>query len=307
MKIEDNHRVMVENFLIDVTLFEGIDDFYVHPINVIDKRRVKEIEEEKVDEEQLPEVIEELGEVSDNVVYDPIGEEVEATVIEVGEFSNEISEQSQTQLLELSEQEYEESKTEEMLIKSKSKPMFNCDKCKKEYRVLASLDMHRWKRHKIPLPDGPKKKFRKFQENFGDNDIYFGLDLTKTCQYCFHACIDSDALKLHLDTIHKEIPRKYTCKTCQKLFKTRETLRMHFLAAHTDARREFKCQHCDKMFFYKRSLQRHEEIQHLGIKGTFICDVCGQKSNTKGDLNRHKLRHDKIKAHACPHPECGKR
>lgn len=296
--ISDNHRVLIENVFIDVTLFEGLEEFYVSPINVIDKCLSEEILEES---KGLTEIIEEIA--SDDVVYDPIDTNKEESITTTKETELERSDLPKpTKVTE------EITSETTVLTKPKEKITFKCDKCKKQYVSLSSLDMHRWKCHKIPIPTQLKR--RQKLDISSEKDIYYGLDLTKTCEYCFKECNDYEELKIHLETSHKELPRKYTCKVCHREFKTRETLRTHFLAIHTDERSEFKCgyENCDRSFFHKRSLQSHEEIQHLGINaGRFICDLCGQKSNSRGDLNRHKLRHEKIKAHECPYQECGKR
>uniref|UniRef100_A0A336N2T6 CSON009206 protein n=1 Tax=Culicoides sonorensis TaxID=179676 RepID=A0A336N2T6_CULSO len=295
-KLSDNHRVLIENLYIDVTLYKSLNECYVYPVNVVQKDVLEEVEikENEVEHENAEEEIEN----SDDIIYDPIESEIEEIGTQEEEPETEVSlNETQTEVpAEIVENKYE--------IEPKKSFEFKCDKCKKSYKVLSTLHMHRWQRHKIPLPNQLHR--RQKLEIPSEKDIYYGLDLTKTCEYCFVECPNPEELKLHLDLFHQELPRKYTCKICQKTFKTRVTVRSHYFAIHTE-RRNFKCQYCDKMFFYKRSVQSHEEIQHLGVKGKFICDICGQTSNSRGDLNRHRLRHDKIKSHVCPYDQCGKR
>lgn len=305
VNISDHHRVQIDNFFVDVTLFEGLEDFYVSPINVREVSLQEELLQENVEDKSRLENVEECPEeiMTDDIIFDPIEESKEEsmTTVEVPILEEIIPKPYPTEIIE------EIPKTpKQVSINVKPKVIFKCDQCKKQYLTLPSLDMHRFKCHKIPLPANFKQRPKLDITN--EKDIYYGLDLQKTCEYCFQECSDPDDLKSHVDSFHKEFPRKYTCKVCLREFKTRETLRTHFLIVHSDERRDFKCQHCDKIFFHKRSLQNHEEIQHLGINaGRFICDICGQKSNSRGDLNRHRLRHDKIKAHECPYQECGKR
>lgn len=274
-KISDNHRILIDDVFIDVTLYEGLDETYVSPMNVVDKSAMNNPPEP---EERKPD-LKHYKEESDAIVYDPIEGESEQMEITV------------------------EGKLQKVV---KPRVVFNCDKCKKKYFTLASLDVHRFKSHKIPIPVHSKPRTKVDVNSV--KDIYYGVDLTKDCEYCFQECRDKNDLKSHIETAHKELPRKYTCKVCLKELKTKDTLRTHFLMLHTDDRREFKCDHCGKTFYHKRSLQSHEAVHHLGISSAkFICDICGHKSNSGGDLKKHKLRHEKIKPHECPYKECGKR
>lgn len=307
------HRVLIDNVFIDVTLFEGIEEFYVSPINVVDKCFSSETLEESEEAQSQPVDVEEYCEelLSDDIVYDPEPTEeikedsITTEVTEVACPEENPFELKSFEITEEPKSETAEPNSVTTTTETKKKVTFKCNKCKKQYVTISSLDMHRWKCHKIPLPS-PFKRRQKLDIG-SEKDIYFGLDLTKTCEFCFKECLNYDELKSHLESSHNELPRKYTCKVCLREFKTRETVRTHYLSIHTDQRREFKCQHCDKTFFHKRSLQNHEEITHLGIFQHFICDICGQKSSSRGDLNRHKLRHDKIKKHACHYQDCGKR
>ncbi|XP_063702321.1 zinc finger protein 155-like isoform X2 [Culicoides brevitarsis] len=269
--ISDNHRILLDDVFIDVSLYEGLDEFYVSPMNVVEKSSMAP-----------PSKVEMREEYNEDIVYDPIVDQ------------NEMMDTT------LSETEYRSP------VKREPKVVFKCDKCKKQYATISSLDMHRYKFHKGP-PPGDLTKRRLKVDVASPKDIYYGVDLSTTCEYCFTECASNDDLKLHVARSHPKFPRNYTCKACSKELKTKETLRAHFLMIHTDERREFQCSHCDKAFFHKRSLTNHEEVQHLGTANKFICDICGLKSNSRGDLHKHKLRHEKIKQHECPYEECGKR
>lgn len=304
--ISDSHRILIEDKLIDVGLFESVEQSYVYPMNVASKLFDKTIDvlspiqdqnmdkqtdmfrdevEQEVDEEifiqrrdiEVEDILYEpvipgatnqdepfLGIIEEGSIPEPINENVNFDIIEETDTTLQvIQDQGLINDIEMSQE------TETTSIPKEKK--HKCNKCKISYMRLATLNMHKWKRHKIPISVETKKKISRV-DTLGDKDIYYGVDLTITCEYCFNEFINSDGLKQHLEIMHQEIPRSYSCKICTKLFKSKENLRTHFLAIHTDERREYQCRYCEKVNSLTICMKKLYKYVLIFFRHSFIRD-----------------------------------
>lgn len=317
IKPNDTHQVLIEDKMITIGIFVGGVEKHICPVSVEDKTDEPDeilIEELLEDEYDVKEslivsescVSDTIEEKSDQIKADQIEEhfeeegyeewlETENTKQEVHETEEDVSDDPIDKSTEPTHQD--------STMKQSAGP-FVCEHCDTVYVKKFTLEMHQLKVHKIPIPE---RKQRLRHDNACD--IYYGLDLTKVCEYCFHETESFEELQQHVSTAHTE-PTKYTCRECKNLFKTKNSLRAHYIHIHAGVRRpktQFKCSYCNRVFSQKSSLISHEEVIHLGIKGKFVCDICGHKANAKTDLTRHRHRHANFKPHACMYEGCESR
>ena len=137
---------------------------------------------------------------------------------------------------------------------SKSKELFYCDQCGKQFCSKQSLKTHIW-RH----------------EN-RDVDC-------KICKQTFKSKRERD----HHNILEHSLDEKYNCQYCGKRFGATDLLQKH--VKHHHEREKFKCQYCEKMFNWRKTLEGHERM-HRGEK-PYPCSLCTQAFTTSSGLCQH--------------------
>lgn len=76
------------------------------------------------------------------------------------------------------------------------------------------------------------------------------------CAFCLMAFNNKSNLKQHVDSKHKEKPRKVRCALCGKELASRSTLDEHMRAIHSNAK-DFKCRYCPHVANNDRNVNKH--------------------------------------------------
>lgn len=97
---------------------------------------------------------------------------------------------------------------------------------------------------------------------------------------------------MHLLTAHVESDKKFKCELCPKILANSNALRVHLNKIHKAAK-TIKCQHCEMTFSSKQLLDVHKNIHEPKSN----CEFCNYSAKYEVDLKRHlaKVHEDKSK------------
>lgn len=200
-------------------------------------------------------------------------------------------------------------------IKTHTDPtVYECDICKKRYRLLSKLRLHIRMRHTTEhrcaceicgkiLGNSSTLKYhmkthseeRPFEcstcgKRFA-RDVYlknherFHGSRNHLCSVCSKAFYTINGLYKHL-AIHSGI-RQHACPICNHSFTDSTNLRQH-MVVHSNSR-PFACEVCQKTFRDQIALRRHRKT-HLGEK-PFVCPICSKCLTRLTHLKAHIARH----------------
>jgi len=228
----------------------------------------------------------------------------------------------------------------EEFVETKKKT-FNCNICKKRFKLKLDLNNHRLLHDKLNDNSRPyvcdicgkgyakrcvmythKKRHsnkKPFECPICKKSFQIKGDMTShqssrryRCGICGLEFYWKDAVKRH-ELSHGAVSEKlFTCQTCGKRFFTNARLRYHCLL---HKKKPFACKQCPKTFTYLILLERHEIWHKNGgdRNAPYECKTCNKTFPCKRYLNRHfrschdekTRRKDKEKEHKCP--ICGKK
>ncbi|XP_055378833.1 transcription factor grauzone-like [Condylostylus longicornis] len=142
-----------------------------------------------------------------------------------------------------------------------------CDICGKTYTNKEDAN-----RHRMTVHEGVKKskvKCKICSEEFSTKYQYYNhktevhgdpnKKVDNTCRICNKISANSEALKRHVEKVHKRIA-KFHCTFCDKQFKTELSLKEH-TATHT-GEPLYICPHCPKTFTHNANMHHHRKHAH---------------------------------------------
>lgn len=177
-------------------------------------------------------------------------------------------------------------------------PLFQCEKCYKEFKNQSSMERHKSCHEKIRVficatcGKGFKKPaiLRQHEEVHNPYKIYV------VCEICNQMMLGR-SLKLHMEVKHGDRykEKKFICE-CGKAFRYENQLEKHREAVHEKVTRgiDYPCLECD-LSFSRRSDLREHSFEHYSGK-IFYCDVheCGMKFKKRKLLTIHSVVHKEI-------------
>ncbi|CAL1536441.1 unnamed protein product [Lymnaea stagnalis] len=92
------------------------------------------------------------------------------------------------------------------------------------------------------------------------------------------------------------------CPQCAFLSRTKSLLKEHIRVKHEH--KTFSCSQCSFSCVQERTWALHQ-LKHEG-NPKFACDQCGKLFLAMSILKRHAHTHNKVRAHVCKVPECGR-
>ncbi|XP_043684909.1 zinc finger protein 658B-like [Vespula pensylvanica] len=143
---------------------------------------------------------------------------------------------------------------------------FQCNTCKKRFRLIKNLKAH--------------------------EKLHTGKDLIQ-CEICDKRFSQNYNLKVHLQT-HKSI-KMHKCEYCNKCFTQKGNLVEH-LRIHTKIK-PFECKLCGKTFSQSSHLKNHE-ASHVSLR-QHQCRLCGKRFKLANHLKRHLNLHTGTKTYKC--------
>lgn len=207
---------------------------------------------------------------------------------------------------------------------------FECDLCKKQYKLKRSLKTHVAKIHKDNYvftkanqenvePRITLQNSIKAEEGIKSEDKPEIIDATKkvAVQESLNDFSDEDKFDNgHYsgdDDVKIEVAenkkKKYnkrknplTCEYCGKIFHRRQHYSAHIRAKHT-FEKPYKCDLCDARYTNSHSLLVHKR-NHNNEK-PFICSYCGKSFVCSGDLYHHSKIHLNKREYKCSQCEKG--
>ncbi|XP_050506203.1 zinc finger protein 883-like [Diabrotica virgifera virgifera] len=144
---------------------------------------------------------------------------------------------------------------------------FPCDKCKKSYKNLFSLNLH-----------------LKIHGNIRDYQ----------CMLCDKAFTNASHLRRHSNS-HTGL-RPFVCNICMRGFPCSQNLKRHMMT-HT-GEKPFCCELCNRRFLTFENLNRHKRT-HTGEK-PFSCNICGRLFAHSTTAKEHIRIHTGEKPFSCP-------
>lgn len=300
------HQVLINETLIDVDVMKVNNCSYVIPIGV----EAQPEAEIAVEDLMVEELLEESGDSNQDPNHDIEMCDDSNQIVEVQDEINNEDNDIDGEPLIIEDEIIEEWQSHDEAEEAETPDETPCDQKVLKKNICDTdqnqLGKHIQSTHKIAVPNVRK------QRDSRPNDVYFGLDMTRTCEYCFEEFADINELDLHLMAHHDaaENPPLYTCRVCKCQLKTKVSLRNHYTYRHTETERQtflYPCTSCGREFKTKASRKAHFEVQHLGITKKYKCAICGLRYNNRSDLTRHNHRHTGNKPHVCTYEGCDKR
>ena len=144
---------------------------------------------------------------------------------------------------------------------------YKCDRCEKTFSQKHSLNSH------INYIHNKTKPFK--------------------CELCDKAFSEKAKVKLHHDTFHQDIARKYQCDICNFRFFYPHKLKLHYRDVHEKIR--VNCTLCKKPY-NKSNLATHMKLKHKESDfSLFRCKVCEKDLRSKQSLNQHQATEHDLK------------
>lgn len=173
---------------------------------------------------------------------------------------------------------------------SKSRPVFKCHICFKDFPRQYKLDSHLIRSH---------PEMKSFQCDFCGLSFHHKTYLKDhinrkcvrrkqekhSCRICQDAFSSSSSLRRHLQSVHQELEKQVICEFCAKPFRFLSELKQHLNFKHTINKTQ-QCPHCHKVLSTKSKLRHHINSVHEKLK-RFTCDRCSTSFYYKQQLEIH--------------------
>ncbi|XP_059615146.1 zinc finger protein OZF-like [Phlebotomus argentipes] len=150
--------------------------------------------------------------------------------------------------------------------KKKKKLLHKCDICLKRFDELYKLKMHRKKHSSLKpficeLCKGRFNTLKALQIHMENHEMLEGSE--KMCIYCTHESDTKRAMKKHLQTLHRGLPRIVTdfpfkCTVCRSIYNKLDDLKDH-VKDHSD---DFKCEICGLICATNGQFNAHVRTMH---------------------------------------------
>ncbi|XP_055908067.1 zinc finger protein 675-like isoform X1 [Eupeodes corollae] len=187
--------------------------------------------------------------------------------------------------------------------KGKSKTLYECAYCEKQYQSKNSLENHRKVHEEI---DKIKCRYESCSKSFTSSSGYFHHMRTHNeenqfqCEFCSKGFFQKCNLEVHIRRFHT-LDKPFKCQYCEKAFASSTDRQIH-QRLHT-GEKPFFCDLCDKKFITSSKMSYHRKM-HFKVK-KFCCKKCNEKFSTRSLLYKHSLDHETGTTYDCD--VCGKR
>ncbi|XP_063978403.1 gastrula zinc finger protein XlCGF57.1-like isoform X2 [Diachasmimorpha longicaudata] len=176
-----------------------------------------------------------------------------------------------------------------------SKPIFQCDSCKKVFTIKSVLERH-------ILTHTHERQFdckicgKRFKQagHLKSHTLVHTGEKKFVCSICSKRFTLSNSLKKHMYVHNGEKP--YQCDVCGSRFLERRNLNGH-LMTHTNER-PFGCKICDKRYTLADTLRRHVSAAHENGR-TYQCEICAKMFKQLAHLSVHKKVHTDERPFQC--------
>ncbi|KAJ8704903.1 hypothetical protein PYW08_012223 [Mythimna loreyi] len=183
-----------------------------------------------------------------------------------------------------------------------------CMICRKRYNHMQSAVQH-YDEHHAAEGAGIQEGYTCRECGFtttSNRSYRYHMDKHKkkqSCDICGNMFVNSNGLKVHMYTVHKQSSRVYKCEQCNKSYRSRSGLEAHQRSAHGTIDTRAFCVVCKTHYSTAQGLQHHLNTHSRHVSESdkrFICDECGAKFVTKSNLQVHiNWEHFKINTHRC--------
>ena len=110
------------------------------------------------------------------------------------------------------------------------------------------------------------------------------------CLSCEKLYSNKAAMERHYRFVHKGIKDKYDCQLCEYQATASNALQIHLKSIHEGLR--YPCNQCDYQATQESNLRTHIKVKHEGIQ--FVCNLCEKQFKTPQDVSMHKRSHNKL-------------
>ncbi|XP_023018639.1 uncharacterized protein isoform X2 [Leptinotarsa decemlineata] len=183
------------------------------------------------------------------------------------------------------------------------KSFYECDICKKQFKLKRSLKSHITRIHKKQSDDESNEdskidKMLLYVQDLKSEKMDTKEDSTEDFIDRDENYSSEDEVKPMLETKKKVNKRKnpLTCEYCGKVFHRRQHYSAHIRAKHT-FEKPYQCDMCDAKYTNSHGLLVHKR-NHNNEK-PFICSYCGKSFVCSGDLYHHSKIHLNKREYKC--------
>ena len=185
-------------------------------------------------------------------------------------------------------------------VQNKDPSMYGCEKCKKNFKQLKSLEVHKCAiQSKVPCPSC-SKLISKTNLSHHVKTHFSGKKLKcKKCKLSFNS---ADAKKQHMIS---KLHNSHTCNVCRRAFTRPSLLREHLtihvgeddsespdVAVDSNQSKSYYCKFCKENFLSVVRLQNHMSTEHSDQGDD--CSQCGKTFFSKRGMDRHIETHEKV-------------
>lgn len=172
---------------------------------------------------------------------------------------------------------------------------FICDICPKVFSKKNQYVPHmRIHKEKAIIAKGEGLKCPHCESIFGSQyrlNHHIGRVHSKsavTCKICSKVMKHPDYLKIHMESIHREVNR-IPCKICGNRLKNEKVWKAH-MERHREEQSDHICSECGHISKTKKGLYCHVKLQHK-MQRNLPCQYCSKLFRRKKELMEHEATH----------------